>query len=379
VSELKATFDIVHLIPGLYLGGAEKVMELIARHQASSGHRVHIIAFERSGYENFFEGLNVHYCKVEYRDGLFSHAGLQIQEYESLIDRIRPDIVHSHSFWTDQISQYNNRPQVKYISHLHLCYDFFDPVPFTKWNSRSLISKFIDQNRLYRRYRKTNCAFIAASPFIYRFYSERFPHNVLTRMSVMPNPVDDDYFDISHSTKKYDLLSVGRLETVKNHKLLLEIVKGSMTNDKRLVLCIAGDGSLRNELQTEAIDNGLLENVIFLRAVKNLAEIFSQSDIYIHVSDAETFGLAIYEAMAAGLPVIVKKFQGFDPQIIGHLINAIVIDNADAQSFLDAIALLQRDSVLRDTLIKKGYETARRFSSSVYLQNMDNFYRRLNG
>lgn len=370
---------IVHLIPGLYLGGSEKVLELIYCHQISEGHSVYVITFEKSGFENFFSGLQIINCSVLYRDSLFNSKGIQIEEYEILIDKLKPDFIHSHSYWTDLISHYNLRKTINYITHFHLCYDFFDALKLNTHISLSDLFRWTDKWRLFKRYKAQNCAFLASSEFIASFYKKRFPAHLAARIQVMNNPIDARYCNIPKKEIKYDLLSIGRLESIKNHKFLLEIMRAMKERGMDFKLAIAGDGTLRNELEELRDVYKLNNHVFFLGPVKLLSELFSQSATYIHVSHAETFGLSIFEAMAAGLVVIVKKFEGMDEQLLIHQVNAVIIENENTEAFIKAIQELKSDSILRDRLMKNASATVFQLSEEEYLEEMDQFYLRIHG
>jgi glycosyltransferase involved in cell wall biosynthesis len=375
---LKTSKTIVHLIPGLYLGGAERVLELVFKHQVETGNKVYVITFEVSGFENFFPDLDIINCVVQYEDSLFGSKGIRIQAYEDAINRLRPQFIHSHAYWTDLISHYHLRSEIKYITHFHLCYDFFTPIPLKNFVEKKNIHRWIDQKRLLGKYKKNNCFFLASSEFIASFYRFRFPQRLKSKIKIINNPVDLS-FNKSSALKTYNLLTVGRLEEVKNHKLLLNLIHYVRSKSVTLNLAIVGEGSLRRNLEALTNELAIEDNVFFLGPVKKLDDLFSVSDIYIHVSHAETFGLAIFEAMAAGLPVIVKAFEGIDRRILIDGENCIIVEDEDLANFLRAITLIRSNPKMRENLVKRARETVKVFSPTIYLERMDEFYARING
>lgn len=364
---------ILHLIPGLYLGGSEKVLETIVIHQSKCGYNAIVLCFEKTKFEIFFSDLNIIHCDVQFTNSIWTKRGIKIEEYETIVDQIAPHYIHSHAYWTDLISHWNLRKEITYITHFHLCYDQFD-----NFNLKTIFSKhvyrWIDKQLMTKKYCAPNCQFIAASRYVKEFYSARLPAEVVDRISTLPNPVDDKYFILEAKEIHYDLLTVGRLEIVKNHKFLIDIVKSIKERGMDIRLVIVGDGVLKEELQNAVADLGLSGNIIFLGVVKDLREVFSNSLMYVHTSLAETFGLSILEAMAAGLPVVTGNFEGIDESVLINQHNVLIAKNGDLEDFIEKILLLKKDANLARKLSTSGRVTASKFSLKNYIESIDKYY-----
>lgn len=101
-----------------------------------------------------------------------------------------------------------------------------------------------------------------------------------------------------------DLVTVGHLEPVKNHRFLLQVLAEAKRAGHALSLDIYGEGPLRKELQWEANDLGLAEQVRFRGFRRDLRDFLSGYRAYVHASYSESSSLAIMEAMDAGLPIV---------------------------------------------------------------------------
>lgn len=145
------------------------------------------------------------------------------------------------------------------------------------------------------------------------------------------------------------LLSIGRLVPFKGLVQLLEALAKPALASTALQLHLVGDGPLQTELRGRAEALGLGERVQFHGAQPRevVLGLLDRCDLYLApaVIDAEgnteTQGVALLEAMAAGLPVIASAVGGI-PETLGEAAAALV-PAGDA----DTLALAIRDHVAR--------------------------------
>jgi phosphatidylinositol alpha 1,6-mannosyltransferase len=130
---------------------------------------------------------------------------------------------------------------------------------------------------------------------------------------------------------------VGRLAVEKQVDLLAGV---SRLPGVRLV--VVGDGPAAAPLRRS------LPDAVFLgaRHGAQLARIYASLDVFAHTGPYETFGQAIQEAMASGLPVVAPAAGGpldlVSPGITGHL-----VPPGRAAGFTEAVAGLAVDPVRR--------------------------------
>ena len=101
--------------------------------------------------------------------------------------------------------------------------------------------------------------------------------------------------------------SVGRLERVKGHDVLIEALV-DLPADCHVVL--AGDGSCRAELLGQAARLGLADRVHFLGPVQAPEALYPAFDLFCLPSRAEGFPRTLIEAQAAGIPVVATDVGG---------------------------------------------------------------------
>jgi len=104
----------------------------------------------------------------------------------------------------------------------------------------------------------------------------------------------------------------GRLSAAKGLMMLLRIWKRLVAEGRSAHLVLVGTGgtSVDNceaEMRAFVEENGLGATVTFTGAVSNVPEYLQASDVFVFPSEYEGFPLALFEAMACGLPVASTK------------------------------------------------------------------------
>jgi glycosyltransferase involved in cell wall biosynthesis len=101
-----------------------------------------------------------------------------------------------------------------------------------------------------------------------------------------------------------------RLELIKGVNHLIEALSVLAPEFPDLRLEIAGDGSLRGDLELRCRQLRLSDIVSFLGWRNDLPSVMAGWDVFVLPSLNEGFGVAALEAMAAGLPVIASDVGG---------------------------------------------------------------------
>lgn len=122
-----------------------------------------------------------------------------------------------------------------------------------------------------------------------------------------------------------------------------------------LRLRLVGGGPQRAELQALAQTLGLGEAVEFTGPVEHgeVPARLRQLDIYAAPSRHESFGVAVIEAMACGLPVVVSDAGGL-PEVVQAGVSGLVVPVGDVAALTDALATLVVDEGLRRRLAQAG-------------------------
>lgn len=118
-------------------------------------------------------------------------------------------------------------------------------------------------------------------------------------------PPRPEYLDMCAESNHYGavIITVGRLEPVKNQALILEAF-ALLPEHLRATLIIVGDGSLRGDLENLSQQVGISERVTFLGYHPNPYQFLVNADLFVVSSNHEGLGNVIIEALYCGLPVV---------------------------------------------------------------------------
>jgi glycosyltransferase involved in cell wall biosynthesis len=170
---------------------------------------------------------------------------------------------------------------------------------------------------------------------------------------------------------------VGRLASIKNHKMLFRVAERIAHSAKQKVkFFVIGGGELRRELEdyVKALD---IEDIVEFRGwIKDLCEIYRSLDIVVLTSLNEGTPVSIIEAMAASRPIVATNVGGVsdvvEEQKSGYL--STINDEAFAERTLDLI----KDRKRRQAFGEYGREIVRgRFSKCRLIKDTEDLYTNL--
>lgn len=131
-----------------------------------------------------------------------------------------------------------------------------------------------------------------------------FPKYLQKKACVIGNPVDAATPEKFVGVREKKITTAGRLEAVKNHRMLIEAFSIFAKDFPEYKLEIYGDGSLKEELKRFACEKKIDNKVFFHGFCRNVKEEIRDSSMFVLSSDYEGVSNAMIEALAMGIPVI---------------------------------------------------------------------------
>ncbi|HOQ06425.1 MAG TPA: glycosyltransferase [Clostridiales bacterium] len=363
---------VLHLLNYLGNGGSEKYIFSLAKKLHGKSCRFYIAYSEDGPGRSMFEELGIDLIPLKMNSPFDLKAALQLKK---LCRQLSIDVIHTHFLRENYISVMSRIAgnRVGIINTRHMLFENSWPVVLT--------------NRFFTMF---NSRIIAVSLHVMeRLIMEGISKN---RIALIYNGVDTTEWDCSVSSSfrkeagipEEDMLitSVSRFSPEKGHDFIIDVI-GYM-KDNRSVLglagkkyrfVLAGSGPLHGAIIEKAKARGLQDDIIFPGYVENVRELLKDSDIFIAHSQNEALGIAILEAMAAGLPVITTDSGGTAEIVDGNGQNGILVRYGDVQGYAEGIALLINDIHLRRKYADNGLKVVReRFSLDKTAAETYNLY-----
>ncbi len=164
-------------------------------------------------------------------------------------------------------------------------------------------------------------------------------------------------------TRKPIITFVGRLISQKGINLLIESAKNIQ---QEFSLVFAGSGnqkSIENKLREAGVKNYKFLGFIDQR---QLAELYSKTDIYVLPSFYEDFPNTILEAMSLKVPIIASKINGI-PEMINSGEEGVLFEAGNVKELQIAIENLLKDKHMR---VKMGEKAFKRVNKEFTITKM---------
>ena len=218
---------------------------------------------------------------------------------------------------------------------------------------------------------------IAVSPAALRYVNSAFPGNY----KIIPNGIDLDHFTTKaapwpeYQDGKINILFVGRLEKRKGLRYLLEAFSRLKWDLPDIRLLVVGPGSPDKESHSILGGRGLTD-VVFTGSVpyKDLPRYYASADIFCSpATGAESFGIVLLEAMAAGKPVVASDIEGY-AGIVTHGQECLLFPRKDIEALAQALGTLIRDPQLREKLGSQGRQTVKQYRWDRVAAQVEDYY-----
>lgn len=281
---------IIFYIDYMDNGGAQRVMSVLANYLDNQGYKVILV--------NDFKPIAYEYPISSNIKRLFLRENNAGNPIIKNIQRIKNLRRFTKKYSPDVVLSFLGRPNKRML------------IATIGVHCKKIVSVRNDPNKEYgKSYLKkilANCLFCLADGCVFQTEdaSRYFWKRIRKKSKIIFNPVDDKFYKMPNTKSRKSIITVGRLEPQKNHKLLIDAyeqcLKGNIEDD----LFIYGDGKLRKELEDYVEEKGIGSHVHFEGVVANIEEKLNEARLFILSSDYEGMPNSLMEAMASGVAVI---------------------------------------------------------------------------
>ena len=359
---------ILYVITGLGQGGAERVVCDLADKMFEKGHDVKI-AYLTGNVLTKPIYSEIELIKINLNNVLsFPIAYLRLS---NIIRNFIPDVIHSHMIHANILTRLIRliTPMKKLICTAHNS----DEGGRTRMLTYRITHRLADLT--------TNVSHEAAKAFIVK---KAVPD---TDIITTYNGIDLAKFyyqvdardiilnELKLSEDNCLILAVGRFNHQKDYPNLLhafKILKNRGISKTKLV--IAGDGELRNEIETKISELNLKHDVILLGRRHDIPTLMSAADLFVLPSAYEGFGLVVAEAMACETMVVATDCGGVaevlnndnflippsnPEELAGKILYSLSLDKALKSEILLKNIHHVRNNFSLDEIVKKWIELYR--------------------
>ena len=167
---------------------------------------------------------------------------------------------------------------------------------------------------------------------------------------------------------------VARLEEVKDHAMFLQAVYQVVQEREDIQFYVIGDGSLRYELQTYAMELGVEDFVTFTGFVDDVEKIEGALDLAVLTSKEEALCLSLIETMSVGIPAIGTDTGGVG-EVILHGQNGYLVPVGNADRLAKRILELLSDEELYQNMSQTAEAfVAEHFSAQQMTARIERLY-----
>lgn len=327
---------ILHFIYNLGRGGAETLLVRSIR--------------ELSGYNNIVVTL---FDDNRFTDELkcdkyicmnlpsLSALPLAIFTLRKMIKNYHVDLVHTHLFWPTMIARIATPRRIPLVTTIHAF--IASSLEYKKWYIR-----IIDKITYYKR-RSVILADARGALEEYFSFLNLKPYKsyVLYTFVDLAQFKHQRYPDAQRQV--FRLISTGALRLQKNYPFIIKAF--TALRNENIELHIYGSGPLMSVLQKLINKNGV--KVVLKGEVKNIHEVLPQYDAFVMASIFEGFSLAVLEAMAVKLPLLLSDIDSFNEQCAD---TAVYFDLTNEDDFIKKVLQLKADKSGTSAMAEDAYQ-----------------------
>jgi glycosyltransferase involved in cell wall biosynthesis len=367
--------NILHLIPNLKKGGAERLCLDICRSvQNNSNHAVRVITFsDINEYPFLTKKLIYNVLPAHVIPSISRKSEVEVESVQREIDSFNPDVIHVHLFEAMMV-----------VCHLkfsaHLVVHFHDNmVQFENFSWKTLLSKrlltnFFEKQLVLRKLKGRRVTHLGISNDTMNYMNRVLPRSA-KRVKLL-NGIDTKRFmrkeDATSSNKEersIALTMIGSLVEKKGQALAIETIAELKRRGFEIRLYLLGEGPKRAFLEQLIIDLGVQE-LVELPGNVDLPEAYLwRSTLYLHTAKYEPLGLALLEAMAAGLPVVCTDGKG-NRDLIEEGMNGYMMQSRIPEDLADAIQYVLEHPGQHEKTGKYAQTYAQNYDIKAYVEKL---------
>lgn len=341
---------IALFISSLQKGGSERVMVNLADYFVKVGHRVTLVTQYQSkdeyplpkGVKRIYSEITEEECENS-RIGNFRNRFLKLHR---IWQQEKPEVILSF------IGKNNMMAVLTAIgTHIPVVVSVRgEPCEEYPTVSMRFLSKWIFRGAAgIVMQTKENCLF--------------FPKKLQNKTVVLKNPLNQMFIcPLYEGERSWEIVSVGRLDENKNHRMLIEAFAQIVPDFPQITLTIYGEGTGRVSLETLISQRHLEARVSLPGSTERVAEKIEKAAVFVLCSNSEGVPNTLLEAMALGLPCIATDCRGGGVrELIEDGKNGLLVPVGDCKKLAEAMEELLIHREKAEAMGKEAYKVQKSY------------------
>ena len=302
--------------------------------------------------------------RVPYRGTVAPIAPAAYRRTRSVLAALRPDVVHVHEPLTPSASMFATlTADAPVVATVHAYLD--------RSIAMELAAPFL--RRVWRHVTVGVAVSEAAASFLRRAVPT-------ATLEIVPNGVDVAAFSAAKPRKDLPggrrILWVNRLDAQKGFPVALAAFSKVLVEVPDATFVVVGEGKDRESLGL--LTREALARVDMRGAAENAEVPAYHAGCDVFVASAvgqESFGIAVVEAMAAGVPVVVSDIPGYR-EVVTDGEDGLLVAPRDPAALAAGLVRVLREPGLAERLGEAGRERARSFDWPIVVDRLEELYGR---
>ena len=347
---------VFQIIPKFVTAGAETMCENLSEELIKLNVDLTIISLYKfkSDITKRLEDNNIKIIYLDKKRGLDLSIIFKIKK---IIDKLKPDIIHTHLYVLEYVVPAVILSKYKKIKIVHTIHNiasmeapkrlqFFQRIFFKK---KMVYPVAISE--------KVNSS-------IRELYGIKYAITIYNGVNLAKCKIKKS-FESCHK-----IVHIGRFENQKNHIFLINLFKNKKIYEN-FELYLVGDGSLKQNIEEMIKTYNLEEKIHLVGNLPDCYEMLYNSDIFILPSKWEGMPMTIVEAMGTGIPIVASPVGGI-PDMIKNGENGFLCNTID--EYEKILIKLKNDENLRKKISKNEIKSSENFSSKKMAQKYYEYY-----
>lgn len=364
------SYRVSFVVSGMRLGGAERVVSMLANHWASIGWAVQIATIDTpKGEPSFFElHPDVHFETLDLA-GSVSHWPRKTRLIGQML-KLRRAMLRWKS---DVVIGVVDGASCQAIMAM---LGSSTPVLAAE-HTNPFIHQLTPKSDRRRRAMYPKAASVVC---LLPRHVEFFPEDVRRRASVIPNPivpVPRPAGASEDAERPKRVVALGRLAPEKAFHKLISAFASVADRHPDWTLDIWGEGPERPRLEALVEELGLAGRVRLPGATKDVYSVLYASDLFVLSSEYEGLPMALCEALASGLPVVSFDCETGPREILREGVDGLLIPAGDVEALGSTMNRLMSDDAERKRMAARAPEILERFGIDEVTRQWTSLFERV--